>query len=132
MLETTEENKGRLLWCLGVGSIAMAAFKLGAPKIFHELGAQKLDAVEAISFLNEKVGGSYPDWWFILFLTGGGLHMEEGESSEDLMRRAGLIDEEKGTDLRRDLSQWRSGWGHHSSNRFQQIYEKIQQISQWN
>lgn len=132
MLETNEENKGSLHWCLGVGSIAMAALKLGAPKIFHELGAQKLDAVEAISFLNEKVGGAHPDWWLTLFLTGGGLHMEEGESSEDLMRRAGLIDEEKGTDLRSELSQWRNGWGHYSSNRFQQIYEKIQQISQWN
>lgn len=132
MLETSEEKRGRLLWCLGVGSIAMAVFKLGAPKIFHELGAQKLDAVEAINFLNEIVGGSYPDWWFTLFLTGGGLHMEEGESSEDVMRRAGLIDEEKGSGMRRDLSQWLSGWGHHSSNRFRQIYEKIQHISQWN
>ena len=132
MFATNEEKKGKLLWCLGVGSIAMAAFKLGAPRIFHELGAQRLDAVEAIKFLNEIIGDLYPDWWFTLFLTGDGLHMEKGESSEDVMRRAGLIDKENGTGLQRDLSQWRSGWGHRGSNRFQQIYEKIQQISQWN
>ncbi len=132
MLETSEDNKGRLLWCLGVGSIAMAAFKVGARKIFHDLGSQQLDAIEAIKFLNEIVGESYAGWWFALFLTGGGLRTEEGESSEDIMRRAGLIDENKGIDLSTDLSQWRSGWGHYSANRFRQIYEKIQQISQWN
>lgn len=132
MLETTEENKGRLLWCLGVGSIAMAVFKLGAPKIFHELGAQNLDAVEAINFLNEKVKGSRPDWWFTLFLTGGGLHMEEDESTDDLMRRAGLIKKVNGMELIGDLNQWRSGWGYHYSSRFKHIYEKIQQISTWN
>jgi hypothetical protein len=132
MFETTEQKKGRLLWCLGVGSIAMAAFKLGAPKIFHKLGAQKLDAVEAINFLNEMVGGSYASWWFKLFLTGGGLHMDKGESWPDVMMRAGLIDEENGKVPRSDLSQWQIGWDHNTSNRFRQIYEKIQQISQWN
>lgn len=132
MLETSEDKRGRLLWCLGVGSIAMAALKLGAPKIFHQLGAQKLDAVEAIDFLNKILGGSYIDWWFTLFLTGGGIYMDEGESLVDVMTRAGLIDKDKGSDMRSDMSQWQSGWGLHSSKRFQQIYEKIQHISQWN
>jgi len=132
LLETTEDKKGHLHWCLGVGSIAMVALKLGAPRIFHDLGAQKLDAVEAINFLKKIVRDSHPDWWFTLFLTGGGLHTEEGESAEIVMRRVGLIDEGNGNGLRRDLSQWASGWGHCSSNRFKQIYENIQQISQWN
>jgi hypothetical protein len=132
LLETTENQKGRLYWCLGVGSIAMAALKLGAPKIFHDLGAQKLDAIEAINFLNKIVGDAHPDWWFTLFLTGGGLRTKEGESAEDVMIRIGLIDAGNGNGSRRDLSQWASGWGHRSSNRFGQIYDKIQQISQWN
>jgi hypothetical protein len=57
---------------------------------------------------------------------------EKGESEEDLMRQAGLIDEEKGADLQSDLSQLRSGWGYHDSSQFRQIYEKIQHISKWN
>lgn len=130
MFETTEENRGRLLWCLGVGSIAMAAFKIGAPDVYHSLGNQQYDPVEAWSFLNRTLGEApSPDWWFTLFLTGGGLHAEEGESPEDMMRRAGVI--QQGENMGRELSHWWSGWGQHSSNRFNQIYEKIQQISQW-
>jgi hypothetical protein len=130
MFETSEENKGRLLWCLGVGSIAMAAFKIGAPDVYNSLGNQQYDPVEAWSFLNKTFGdASYPDWWFTLFLTGGGLHAEEGESPEDMMRRVGVIQENE--NIGRDLSQWRSGWGHRGSNRFKEIYENIQKISQW-
>jgi hypothetical protein len=132
LLEKTDDKKGKLYWCIGVGSIAMAAFKLGAPKIFHDLGEQKLDAVDAVNFLNKIVEDSYPDWWFTLFLTGGGIRREKEESAEDAMKRVGLIDEGNGSGFGRDLSQWTSGWGYSSSNRFKQIYEKIQQIAQWN
>jgi hypothetical protein len=45
------------------------------------------------------------------------------------MADVGLI--EDGQEIR-DLGQWGQGWGHHSSNRFTQIREKIDQISQWN
>lgn len=131
IFETSEDERGHLLWCLGVGSIAMAAFKIGAPKVFHSLGTQQLDPEEAVIFLRQTIGDSYPEWWFTLFLTGSGLHTEEGESAEDVMKRSGLVDENDNHDYHRYLSQWRSGWGHHSSNGFRQIYEKIQQISQW-
>lgn len=131
IFETTERNRGQLLWCLGVGSIAMAALRIGAPKIFEALGNEKLDPIDAANFLTNARGISYPDWWFTLFLTGGGLQIENGESAEAVMKRAGLIDEDQSDSLRRDLSHWSSGWGHHSSNRFKQIHEKIQQLSTW-
>jgi len=131
IFETTEANRGRLLWCLGVGSIAMAALRIGAPKIFQALGNEKLNPIDAANFLTNARGISHPDWWFILFLTGGGLQIENGESAEAVMKRAGLIDKDESDSLRRDLSQWSIGWGHHTSNRFKQIHEKIQQLSKW-
>lgn len=78
MLETSSDKKGRLLWCLGVGSVAMAAFKIGAPDVFHSLGKQQLEPVDAMKFLKHTMGVSYPDWWFTLFFTGGGLKTKEG------------------------------------------------------
>lgn len=126
IFETTEGNRGRILWCVGVGTIAMAAFRIGAPRIFHALGNESLDPLDAANFIANANGISDPDWWFTLFLTGGGLKTEEGESAEAVMKRSGLFDNPG-----KDLSQWRSGWGNKSSSRFKQIYEKIQQLSTW-
>lgn len=131
LFETSEGNRGKLLWCLGIGSVAMAVFKIGAPNIFRALGNQALDPVDAMIFIKQTIDPSYPDWLFTLFYTGGGLKVGEDESLEVVMKRVGLIDDADNHDVRRDLSQWRSGWGHYSSNRFKQIYEKILQISQW-
>ncbi len=129
-LETSEGNKGRLLWCIGMGSIAMAAFKVGNPKIFHLLGSQQFDPKEALEFLTHLLGDRHADWWFTLFLTGGGLKVGEKESATEVLTKVGLIKEGLGTS--RDLGQWDVGWGHSSAKRFVQIYEKIEQISQWN
>lgn len=131
LFETSEGNRGQLLWCLGIGSVAMAVFKIGAPDIFRALGNQTLDPFDAVIFIEQTIGPKYPDWFFTLFYTGGGLKVGEDESFEDVIRRVGLIDDSDIRDVRRDLSQWQSGWGHSSLNRFKQIYEKILQISQW-
>ncbi|WP_158413403.1 KAP family P-loop NTPase fold protein [Haliea salexigens] len=130
LFDTTEENRGRLYWCLGVGSIAMAVFKIGAPDKFHALGGERLDAGEALQFIKNSIGQSYPEWWFAIFLTGGGLYANEGEVPEDVMKRAGLTDDQSHSS-HGDLSHFRSGWGRRSSGRFKEIYEKIQQVSQW-
>ena len=73
---TSEENQGLLRWCLAVGSIAMAALKIGKPQMFHLLGAQRLEPKDAFDFLKLLLGDRNGEWWFILFLTGGGLREE--------------------------------------------------------
>jgi hypothetical protein len=128
---TSEEKKGRLLWCVAVGSIAMAALKMGEPRIFHLLGARRLEPKEAADFLQHLVGDRHVEWWFLLFLTGGGLRINDGETAEEVMKRAGLAKESDDLDMRR-VGQWQHGWGYSSSARFTQIHENIEQISQWN
>lgn len=132
IFETSEEKKGRLYWCLAVGSIVMAALKIGEPKIFRLLGNQELEPKDGLDYLNSILGGKDNiEWWFTLFFTGSGLKIEKDEKAEQVFRKVGLINE--GDDFRaKDLGQWHAGWGHSYSSRFAQIYEKIEQISQWN
>ncbi|NOY40922.1 MAG: hypothetical protein GXP26_03670 [Planctomycetes bacterium] len=130
--ETSEEKKGRLLWCIGVGSIAMAAFKVSNRRVFHLLGSQQFDPKEAFQLLTNLLGDRHADFWFALFLTGGGLKVGDKESDEEVMTKAGLTKERQGSSTLNDLGQFHQGWGDSFSRRFVQIHEKIEQISQWN
>lgn len=129
---TSKENRGRLLWCLGVGTIVMAALRIGEPRVFHLLGKQELDPKEGINYLKSILGDKHLDWWFTLFFTGGGLKLEKGEKAEEVFKKVGLINEGNDFNKMTDLGQWHAGWGHSHSSRFAEIYEKIEQISQWN
>lgn len=132
IFSTSEQNKGRLLWCLAVGSIVMATLKIGDPRIFHLLGTQQLDSKEAVDYFKYLVGKDDVKWWFMLLLTGGGIRMDEGESVSGLMIREGFAKEEDEMNTRIDVGQWRQGWGGSGRGRITEIHNKIEQISQWN
>nr|VFJ64084.1 MAG: KAP family P-loop domain-containing protein [Candidatus Kentron sp. DK] len=129
---TSEENKGRLSWWATAESVAMAALRIGAPRIFDRLGSGRLEPEEALDFLQGLVGGSRGPsvrWWFTLFFTGGGLRVDKGESLGKIMQRVGLIKEASDFSMV-ELHQWDSSW-EDSSNRFGEIQEKIERVSQW-
>lgn len=132
LLETSEEKRGKLYWCLGVGSIAMAALKIGAPDIYHSLGNRKLTPLTAKEFIESSSDELNFEWWFTLFYTGGGLATSEDSSANrvaaDVFREVHLIDPEDDTDMSRELSQWRQGWG---SSGLAKVYEKIQELAKW-
>jgi len=131
IFSTSDKNKGRLLWCLAVGSILMAALKIGNPRIFHLLGAQKFKAEEAVNYLKKLVGDKNAEWWFLLLLSGGGLLTEDGETAEEVMKRTGLLNNNDDFNNPRELGQWWQGWGHSRSGGISEIHEKIEKISQW-
>jgi len=135
LLHTSDDKQGTLPWCIAAGSIIMAMLKIGEPEMFHSLGEQRLDPKEAVAFLQNRLEVSiHVEWWLSLFYTGDGLQTIENESFAEVKQRAGLTNETvypaRG---RRDdkLSQWYSGWDHNRSDQFSQIYEKIQQVAQW-
>jgi len=132
LFETSEKNKGCLLWCFGVGSIAMAAFKVGNPRVFHLLGARQLDPKEARKFLTNLLVDKHVDWWFALFLTGGGLKRDDEESDEAVLREAGFSEKELGSQTLQNLGQLHQGWGRFLFKGLVLTHEKIEQISQWN
>ncbi len=131
IFETTEEKKGKLFWCVGVGSILMAILKVASSELYDLLGTQQLEPKSALDFFRNQVDISHIDWWFMLCFTGGGLKTEENENLESILKRACFSEKELETSRNRDVSQWYSGWGHHSSKRFKQIFQKIEQLEQW-
>jgi hypothetical protein len=132
LFETTNETNEHLRWVFAVGSIAMAAFKVGMPKVFDLLGSSRFDPNEALSFLRGLVGSGHASWWFELFLTGGGLKRDENESFQDVLSNVGLIRDPHEARHENLLDRWDSNWGYMSDGKqFATIHEKIEQISQF-
>lgn len=133
ILATSEKNQGSLLQNLGLGSILMAALKIGKPKIYDRLGNRSLDPQEAIEFFKDLLGEDYFVWWFRLILTGGGLKMEKNDTDEKIMKMFELP-------MDGALHKLRIGWFGTSyippasgpgPSKLIEIHEKIEQISQW-
>jgi hypothetical protein len=131
LFAASEEHKGRLLWCIAVGSIAMAAFRVGNPNVYHRLGTQQFEPREAYDYLTNLLADRSVKWWFELFLTGGGLKLSEGQSAAEIMTELGFIREGRESVWTSDLFKWEEGWGHRVSCGFAQIHEKIDHILQW-
>jgi hypothetical protein len=130
MLSTTEDRRGRLLWCISVSSIAMSALRIGRPDIFHKLGARSLTPTEALQLLKADLRLKHCDWWFTLFATGQGIVLSEGKNILDAMKEANLVAQDAEPSSL-NFAQWHQGWGHSFDNRFTQAHERIEQIMQW-
>ena len=126
--ETTETKKGRLIPLIGFGSIAMAAFKVGNPRVFHLLGSGQLEPEDAAKVLSDLLGGKHVDWWFALFLSGGGMKIGPKESPEKVMAKMGFTKEGQESNT---LNSFNQNWGD-TFTRFVQIHQKIEQVAQWN
>jgi hypothetical protein len=124
LFETSQDEAGRLRWPLAVGSIAMAAFRVGHPEMYRLLGSQRLLPEKAHRFLMDLFPEESPDWWFTLFLTGDGLLIEGDTPPKAVLENLGLG--EHG-----DIARWKSDWGRGSSRRFSQIHDKIEHILTW-
>lgn len=129
VLSTESDKRGKLLWCLGVASIAMSAFRIGRPDEFQKLGTRSLTPTEAIQFLKDDLQLKHYDWWFTLFLTGHGIALKEGQVILDAMKEVGLVPEDSDASMAQ-FGQWSEGWGH-SENRLAQTHQRIEQIMQW-
>jgi hypothetical protein len=128
IFETSEENKGRLRWCLAVGSIMMASLKVGHPNMFNQFGLQAVKPEDGYSFLKNLLGDKKIDWWFSLLLTGGALQTKVDQQVADIYAEVGISD----SNLLQNIHRWNEGWGHSSTSRFAEIFEKIEQLSKWN
>lgn len=130
MLSTTQDKRGRLLWCVSVASIAMSALRIGRPDAFHKLGTQSFTAVEAVHLLKDELKLKNYDWWFTLFMTGQGIAFKDGQQVIDVMKEVGLASKDADA-ASLHLGQWHEGWGHSWENRFAQTHQRIEQIMQW-
>ncbi len=123
---------GELRWNLAVGTIAMAAFKVGRPRVYHLLGSQLYEPDEAYKFLSGLLPNDSPERWFTIFLTGGGLKLGKSDTEESVLIKYGILKKDDETGHHKYLSPFHLAWGHSSSSRFVQIYDMIEHIMQWN
>ena len=132
VFETDESKKGKLYWCLGVGTILMAALRIGSLSVYEALGGHGLRIIGAANYFR-KLSPDHADWWFTLCLTGKGLDPKdvEGKEAQAIFREAGFVSDENGSERRYDFGQWYSGWGHSTKDRFKQIYLRIEQVASW-
>lgn len=131
--DTSEVNRGKLRWCLGLASIVMTSLKVGRPDIFESISTRKNSSEEILIFLKQIVSENNVEWWFTLFLTGGCIKTDGNQKFEDILKQVGFLSDDHDTSQQL-LYQWSNGWGrsYNESNTFNEIYTKIQQISKWN
>lgn len=133
ILSTSEEKRGKILWCLGLGSILMASLKVGNIQAYNQIGNNSLPPNEAKKLLSFLETSSIR-WWFLIIHTGGGLRLNEGETIQEVLVKENLAakDELENEDL--ELRQFNQGWGRYGYGgpRITEIYNKIEQVIQWN
>lgn len=133
--DVEKEKDGKLLWGISAGTIAMIAFKISKSETYNELASQECDPDELFKFLSDRFDKNSTEWWFNIFLTGGGLEKDQGDSELDIATRLGLCQTSQDSQNGRGyLERWYRSWdrwGRVDSNRFAEIYEKIEQISKW-
>jgi hypothetical protein len=133
VLATEESNKGKLLWCLGVGTLLMSALRIGNHRAYEALGKSELSTKDAAE-LFRRLDPVHAEWWFTLCLTGGGLNPKDVDNRNptEIYRDAGFISEGEVSQRVANIGQWHNGWGYSHEGRFGQIYYKIEQVSSWN
>ena len=124
LLSTTKENEGRLYPFIGIGCVFFAALKLGNSRIYHLLGTNNLEPVEAVTLL-QTMSPSSIDWWFAFIYSGGGLKISKDETFESVLLRSKLNSQRT-----MNPSDFHQGWGH-SNFRFEIIYQNIELITQF-
>lgn len=127
LMSTMEDNRGRLRWCLVVGSLLMTALRIGDPGIFKLFASQDAERNKAAEFLKSLVGVENCAWWFAIVVTGGGIRIEEGEPEEMVIQSAGFNEPRH----YQGLGQYREGWGNSYRKGLRRISEKIEQLLQW-
>jgi len=127
ILSTSKDNAGHLRRIFRINSIIMSVFKVGNPEIFHTLGSQELKHDKAMNYLKQILDfDEEAEWYFLFLLHGGGIHMNKGETKDELIKHLDLVD------LNENFM--RNGQNRGFERRpapIAQIYKRIEQISQW-
>ncbi|MGD0252527.1 MAG: P-loop NTPase fold protein [Verrucomicrobiota bacterium] len=121
------ERKGRLLWCIGIGVISMSALKVANPLMYHRIGKGEATNLEIGKFLIKLLGKENANWWFCVYLTGvGKRENEEIANAEKLLKELGFIKADYIFNAQDELSRYTNGWGRHWTDRWKEIYQKIE------
>jgi hypothetical protein len=123
-----KERRGKLYWCIGVGVILMSVLKIAQHDLYLSIGKGKQNHRDVGKFFKKIMpDGRHVQWWFTVYISGTWTGEDEkSDSIEKIFKDLEFISADNTFEARRELGQFASGWGHHSSDRFKQIYGKIE------
>lgn len=132
VLSTQEDNKGRINWCIGVGSMLMASLKVADKKAFHSLGNGEMTIKEGGELFDYIDSDGLVRWLTILF-TGGGLKIDSKEAFLQTLIDEGVEKEDKLRMNEDEINAYYRGWGnmHYRPKKLHQTYKFIEEIMQW-
>jgi hypothetical protein len=119
-----DSSRGKLYWCIGVGTILMSVLKVARPSLYRQVGRGEVSDLEVGEFLVKTVGKEEAKWWFSVYVTGVGNREAERSpiNAADLFNRLKFTTDAKEIALA-DFSQ---GWGRSWVDRWKEIYNKIE------
>jgi hypothetical protein len=128
VLVGNKEKRGQLCWCIGVGVILMSVLKIAQNDLYLSIGRGKQDHRDIGRFLKKIMpNGRHVHWWFTVYISGVWTEEDEkSDSLEKIFKDLELISAGTTFDARKEIGQFASGWGYQSSERFKQIYAKIE------
>lgn len=134
LFSTKNEKERKLSRCNTVASIMMVTFKIGNPRVYELLGTRQLEVSEIRKFFSELNVDHYAlVFWKLLILSGNGI--KQGKTTDvDLILQFGLTQDTNESEhaLEEQLRRMKAGWGYQTVNHFVQIYDRVEQILQWN
>jgi hypothetical protein len=123
------DRRGRLFWAIGVGVILMSVLKVAEPEMYRRIGTGEAHHEDVGKFLIKLLGAKNADWWFCCYLTGTGDSQYQNEWPdlvERLFKSSVSAGNNPHTDRLNHFGQFVQGWGCSDSNRWKQIYQKIE------
>jgi len=117
-----EENKGRIKWCIGVGTVFLSALKVTNPDLYHRIGTGNVEGKELGEFLISKLGRENASWWFDICITG----LTPSPSSSQittLLRELKFIGPDDAP--QNNIGEFASGW---SRRNLTYVYKTIEEV----
>jgi hypothetical protein len=128
LLSGSEQDRGKIFWSLGVGSVLMATLAVVKPDLYRRLGTGTAGTEDF-----RELFGRFPEgkaeWLAQLVLTGYG--SENADAFKKLVSdfiQIGALPEGFETERNHRLDQYFQGWGHATDAGLKRIYEALEEL----
>jgi hypothetical protein len=121
-----QTHRGQLYWCIGLGTILMAALKVAESKMYKLIGREKATHSEVGNFLVEIIGKRSAHWWFCIYVAGTQSdESRDPEKVEALLHKLELIGKDVRFNINNEFSDFVYGWGNGSTS-WKKLFENIE------
>lgn len=114
LLACVEDQRGKILWAYGAGSVLMAALSVARPQLYRRIGTRTAQAKD-FEQLFALFSGDKRTWWAELVITGyrSGEAKDWEKLLDEFIQLGALPTEMSAKENRQGLGQFVTGWGHY-------------------